>query len=336
MPEIHQNDKNYIVACYAASLTTAETLLCKSVRTNTIRRYLDALSELFVRANFQDPQKNLYGERSPYIEAVLKEHTRWEQVPNRREPLTYPMVDSVYKEVMNDMLENPTYVPDNLTECVTDWLILGMQVGMRLSEWCQDRARYHQSKDILRNVDGSPKAFVLTDFAFSNKSNVRRNNNKTVYIKDAENVTITWRFQKNNDNGQKLTFTKNNTLPHRCPVRAALRIRARCQRYSIPDDHPIAIFRDKNGMVKLIDNKHVENILKTLAQKTYNITDESELKRFTTHSIRVGACVVLHENNSSGEFIKLRLRWRSDAFLVYLRNTIKLAELHNEASNNSK
>ena len=140
---------------------------------------------------------------------------------------------------------------------------------------------------------------------------------------------------KNNDNGQKLTFTQNNKSPHRCPVRAAMRIRARCQRYSLPHDHPMAIFRDDSGNLKLIDNKHVELVLQKLAKSIYNISDENELKRFTTHSIRVGACVVLHENNSSAEFIKLRLRWRSDAFLVYLRNTIKLANLHNEATNNS-
>ena len=36
----------------------------------------------------------------------------------------------------------------------------------------------------------------------------------------------------------------------------------------------------------------------------------------------------LHRRNFSGEFIKKRLRWRSDAFLGYLRNTIHIARTH--------
>ena len=324
-----------MIACYAASLSNSETLLCRSIRTSTMRKYLDALSDLFVKANFQDPQKNLYGEKSPYIEAILKEHLRWETVPNRREPLTYKMVDFAYNEVLSNLVANHEYVPDNIYESITDWLILGMQAGMRLSEWCQDKSQFLKNKKIASNVDGSSKSFILQDFYFSDENGRRRPNDPSVHIASAENLSITWRFQKNNDNGQKLTFSANNTLPHRCPVRAALRIRARALKYNIPPTEPIAIYREPNGKICLIDNTHVEKFLQYLAKIVYDIVDPAELRKFTCHSIRVGACVVLHENNCSGPFIKLRLRWRSEAFLVYLRNTIKLAKLHNDATNNA-
>ena len=67
----------------------------------------------------------------------------------------------------------------------------------------------------------------------------------------------------------------------------------------------------------------------------YNITASDELIRLTTHSIRVSACVLLHETNQTPDFIKARLRWRSDAYLMYLRNTPKLALLHTQAVSNS-
>ena len=69
--------------------------------------------------------------------------------------------------------------------------------------------------------------------------------------------------------------------------------------------------------------------------KVYNITATDELTRFTTHSLRVGACVLLHETNYTPDFIKARLRLRSDAYLMYLHNTPKLALLHTHAVNNS-
>ena len=93
-----------------------------------------------------DPAKNLQGIRSPYIEAVLKEHLRWETVPNRREPLTYDMVDYAYMSLRTSMIQDTNFLPDSLEECICDWLILGMQTGARLSEWCQDHKKLRKSK----------------------------------------------------------------------------------------------------------------------------------------------------------------------------------------------
>ena len=308
-------------------------MLCRSIRTATVKKYLDAISELFLSVNLHDPVKNLQGIRSPYIEAVLKEHLRWETVPNRREPLTYKMVDYGYMSLRTSMIHDTNFLPDSLEECICDWLILGMQTGARLSEWCQDHKKLQKTKLPEKNIDGSSKAFTFHDFNFLNSDNVRRSNDFTSHINDAQHVQITWRYQKNNDNGQKLIFTANDEKPYRCPVRAAMRIRARAQKYGITVTSPLAFFREENGTIAFITSKHVEIFLQNLARKVYNITDKQELARFTCHSIRVGACVVLHENNCPGEFIQVRLRWRSLAFLLYLRNTTKLAELHNNAVN---
>ena len=61
-----------------------------------------------------------------------------------------------------------------------------------------------------------------------------------------------------------------------------------------------------------------------------NISDE-ELKLISTHSIRVYACVLLSEAGKDGPYIKLRLRWLSNCFEIYLRNTNIIADQHNEA-----
>ena len=53
-----------------------------------------------------------------------------------------------------------------------------------------------------------------------------------------------------------------------------------------------------------------------------------ELQHYTPHSIRIYACVLLHENGHSGVFIKDRLRWRSDTYMDYLRDTPRLARQH--------
>ena len=81
---------------------------------------------------------------------------------------------------------------------------------------------------------------------------------------------------------------------------------------------------------------HIKSIMQEAAHNRYNIKCKKDLSNFTSHSIRVGACVLLHAQNVSPEDIKFRLRWRSDTFRTYLRNILPLAERHTDAIANAK
>ena len=102
----------------------------------------------------------------------------------------------------------------------------------------------------------------------------------------------------------------------------------------IESNKPIEVFTDsqkKKTKVCFIDDIHIKNILQEAASNVYDIKCKKELSAFTSHSIRVGACVLLHAQNISAEDIKFRLRWRSDTFRMYLRNILQLAERHKDA-----
>ena len=58
---------------------------------------------------------------------------------------------------------------------------------------------------------------------------------------------------------------------------------------------------------------------------------DSTLGRFTAHSIRVTACNLLHRQGLSDRYIQTRLRWKSNTFLDYLRNTLYDAAAHTKA-----
>ena len=53
--------------------------------------------------------------------------------------------------------------------------------------------------------------------------------------------------------------------------------------------------------------------------------------KYSTHSIRVWACVSLDEAGKSPDFIKKRLRWLDKPYRVYVRDTNKINQQHNEA-----
>jgi hypothetical protein len=76
----------------------------------------------------------------------------------------------------------------------------------------------------------------------------------------------------------------------------------------------------------------VNTFLRQSAASTFGLNpDGAEVKKWSTHSICVTAANLLHRAKFSDSYIKNRLRWRSDAFLVYLRNTFYTASDHSKA-----
>ena len=60
-------------------------------------------------------------------------------------------------------------------------------------------------------------------------------------------------------------------------------------------------------------------------------TSKEDLKRYSAHSLRVWACVLLDEAGKSPEYIKKRLRWLGDSFRMYLRDTSIIQHQHVDA-----
>ena len=118
------------MACYTAYLATGETLLCKSIKANTIKRYLEAASELSIPAGLMNPCLDIKGKLSKHISDLIKEIKRWEKIPNRKEPVTKQMIEYIINKGIMLKAENP----DNLYLALGNWLVLGEQTGFRKKE----------------------------------------------------------------------------------------------------------------------------------------------------------------------------------------------------------
>ena len=134
-----------------------------------------------------------------------------------------------------------------------------------------------------------------------------------------------------------ISYTEDKSNKKYCYVSACKRIRTKALRLKQKQGNPLAIFTDNKNKTKIqyIDDVHNSTMLQEAAKAVYNISKKDDLNKFTSHSIRVGACVLLHTQNISTEDIKFRLRWRSDSFRMYLRNVIQLADKHKDAIANA-
>ena len=89
--------------------------------------------------------------------------------------------------------------PDNIYWALSNWLVLGQQTGFRRREWAQDKTYPKKHNDVERNIDGSPAAFIRSDFKFLLSGNRRLNNDSKKELKKALIVDIIWCYQKNLD-----------------------------------------------------------------------------------------------------------------------------------------
>ena len=131
----------------------------------------------------------------------------------------------------------------------------------------------------------------------------------------AKFVHIKCRFQKNGNNGEIIPFARNNLRVKFCPVRAAFRIVKRAKRLKHSTILPLAVSQSPNIRIKscsYLTSKLVHKHLKLAAKSAHGITAAADLKKFTPHSPRVGACVLLHITTKRG-----RLNWKTISEHIY-------------------
>jgi len=221
---------------------------------------------------------------------------------------------------------------DSYLSALYDWLVVGMQTGQRKSEWCQDLPDFKKTHNVALSAKSTPTAFIADDFELSYKPT---QSSPTLHpehsLPHMNYVTITWRFQKNGQNGQAVSFSHDYANPNLSVVRAVERILLRAKRLNQPSTMPLAVYaRPKSTKPTYIFHTQVQSSLRAIATKVYHLKDRSQINKYSCHSIRVGACVLLHSSGADTLTIKFRLRWRSDSFMEYLRNTPRLASLHTQ------
>ena len=73
----------------------------------------------------------------------------------------------------------------------------------------------------------------------------------------------------------------------------------------------------------------INEIIRNAVRTVYPDMPNTEVMQYSTHSVRVWACVSLDEAGESPDFIQKRLRWIVESYRVYLRDTNKINQQHN-------
>jgi hypothetical protein len=85
--------------------------------------------------------------------------------------------------------------------------------------------------------------------------------------------------------------------------------------------------RQKKGKVIYLTGNKIAKLLWKAIKKVRPNTIPDKLKRYSAHSLKVWACILLDEAGKLPDCIKKRLRWLGDYSRMYLRDTAIIQQL---------
>ena len=103
----------------------------------------------------------------------------------------------------------------------------------------------------------------------------------------------------------------------------------RARRLGQSDNMPVACYSYKGKLVYLTGTR-IANLFRESVKAIHPNTSKAKLSRYSAHSLRVWACVLLDEAGMSPEFIMARLRWMGNSFWMYLHDTGIIQNKHRD------
>jgi hypothetical protein len=184
------------------------------------------------------------------INNLIKEET----VASQRSPLD----STIFAELQR--AASLSHSHDSDQNLIFDMLTLSPFIGPRINKYAQttqDKVDYHVYPSGTRII----KAFTANDFVFYDKSGhvLKKIDHST--LNTATSVQITWRIQKNCQNGQKIKLSADTKNPAICPVQGALRMVMRASHLGQPDNMPVACYRTKKAPLLYITSSRIATLL---------------------------------------------------------------------------
>jgi hypothetical protein len=270
-------------------------------KSGTIRTTLDGVAQTFRLHKFESPIHDAAGRLEPVLALQLKGYA--DEDPDPRPQQALPL------EVVKRVRAMRTTARD---EAIGQLVVTAFFFAMRPCEY-SDAGR------------GRITTLVTIDDVLFRKNGETIPTDDRDRMRLADTVSITFRKQKNRDNGTTITQHRNDRPGQAdiCPVRTLAELVARIRGYS---QQPGNAIRGINAWAETVDDdtKYLSSlaVLEQLRTATRAIGERRlgfKAEDIGTHSIRSRAAMAMYLAGVKVETIQMIGRWRSRLFVRYLR-----------------
>jgi hypothetical protein len=241
------------------------------------------------------------GRKCLVTERIIKLYTKLDPAVKRQPPL--PL--SVFRKLFATQ-------DTHLHVCLGQLAIGALFFGCRSCEYLK--------VDNNELNDRQTKILRLRNIVFRKQGIIVRSSFVHV-LRTADCVSITFEDQKN---GEKMeTVTQHKSGHNICPVFIWADIFARVINYRGTSlNSPVYTFQENGRLYSLtskIMRQHLRETTTTIGCDSLGINNVTDVG---THSIRASFAMMLHLNKIADSTIMQMGRWKSDAFLVYIRKQV--------------
>ena len=215
-PVGHDRGYTFIIACFIEQLMHDH-----HSQSTTVCGYIRSVNILFQLRGYTIPVD--LSDKENICTKIVKAREREEDIARQRSPITNEM----FVEILSNSQSNA--MQDSFEVVMCDFLIIIRILGFRVSEYAQttqneiDVHEYPSGKQVI-------KAFTPSDWIIYDKSNaIISETNIADQLTLLQKVKVTFRIQKNRENGQSITLKADNKHPEICPVKAVCRILQRAK-----------------------------------------------------------------------------------------------------------
>ena len=310
---------------YTVFLLQGFTIRGEEIEVNTIQGYLRTVNAFYKRKKLQEPW---IPKDDSDASRLIETQKKFQEAAARCEPLTDAMCVRMCELAKDDA--NPL----GFRSAAWNYTAVGRYGGFRAQEFCMD-SKYTIRYYVLPDGTYVVRAFTVKNFiCYDDKGDVI---DEPLTARHRVVVGATqYDVQKNRMNGQIISYRRLDGQPDYCAVENMLEILTRAQVLgnTEPED-TLCVYKDEVGKTVYLTGDDMTAYYRFVMRLTRPGITAADLALISTHSLRVYACVLLHEAGKDGPYIKLRLRWLSDCYEVYLRNTDKIRAQHNVALDES-
>ncbi|EJK66882.1 hypothetical protein THAOC_12149 [Thalassiosira oceanica] len=311
------------------SLQSRHTLYEKKyyVKASTISNYLQSINKYYeVELKLG---KIWHRDDSSEASRLLRVYNSFEDVARRRARVP----DKVLAKVVQLARHAD---PDSFEMAMYRWIIMAVKGGFRIQEYAQDSHTGKPKVYVLPRLDDrgnnieALRCFQVNDFIFYTHDDIALSvlpgGGRPLIAK----CGTRFRYQKNHQNGQIIKHGRVPEFPAYDFVDLAMGAVDTARRLGQGDEDPLAVYA--RGDQKLfVTGDDITSYIRMVTRLVFPDISETQLALLSSHSLRVTACVLLHEEGKDGSYIKLRLRWLSDCYTIYLRNSEIIVAQHDEA-----
>jgi hypothetical protein len=167
---------------------------------------------------------------------------------------------------------------DSPESVAAGWFTFIKVTGLQVTKYAQqteskiDMHKYPSGKWVTM-------AFLPMGWIFYDKDNrtIRKHPSGGV-IALPKKMKVTFRIQKNRQNGQLITIVSDDNDPNLCPVRAAYKIFLQAKRLGQTDNEPMAVLINKSGKKKYLTGNKISDVLRSFARAVHSNLSKDEIK----------------------------------------------------------